>query len=131
MAIGREPIPTALRLIEGNRSKRPLRDPNPTPPVGCQRPKFLTGRPAEVWNELAPRLAACGILTELDQPMLAAFCILISEMEDDPLNFKKYQQLRQYASCFGMSPDSRSRLSVSPLPSTEPPKPGRGYRGAS
>jgi phage terminase small subunit len=112
--VGRKPKPSALRLLEGNRGKRPVNDKEPTPQIGCDKPSFLTGRPSEVWDELAPRLTRLGVLTETDGPMFAALCLLIAEMEQDPGNFKQFGQLRQYAGLFGMEPSSRARIVAYP-----------------
>ena len=108
---GRRPKPTALRLVV-NASKRPIRDPNPTPPIGCDKPTFLKGRASGVWDRLAPRLISAGVLTELDGDMLAAYCLLVAGMEEDPVNFRKFATLRQFAACFGLDPTSRSRIYI-------------------
>ena len=44
--------------------------------------------------------------------MLAAYCLLVAEMEEDPANFRRHSQLRQFAACFGLDPTSRSRIYI-------------------
>lgn len=71
---GRRPKPTALKLIEGNRGKRPLNGcepraitPTPTPPP------HLTADALEEWNRVADWLHRIGLLSELDRGALAAY----------------------------------------------------------
>jgi hypothetical protein len=65
---GRKPIPTRLRLIRGNPSKRPiLPEPEPTlPSVPPEPPPYLTGHGAGEWRRLAPGLHRLGLLSVLD-----------------------------------------------------------------
>ncbi|MBE0428396.1 MAG: phage terminase small subunit P27 family [Thermoleophilia bacterium] len=72
---GRKPKPTALRVIEGNPGKRPLKDNEPKPkPLlgGC--PKHLTGDARQAWQHYA----ALGYwLTEVDSCLLEVLCVNI------------------------------------------------------
>jgi P27 family predicted phage terminase small subunit len=74
---GRKPVPTALRVLRGNPSKRPL-------PVGPTAPGLPADTPAPTWLEpaarrewerLAPILAGAGLLTALTAPALAVLCV--------------------------------------------------------
>jgi P27 family predicted phage terminase small subunit len=71
--------PTALRLIEGNRSKRPLPKNEPHPRSGIpQPPKHLDAYAMAEWNRIAPELEAIGLLSTIDGSALAAYCQCIS-----------------------------------------------------
>ncbi len=69
-------LPTHLRLLRGNPSKRPIgREPEPlipdTPP---SPPDFLSEAAVNEWWRIAPDLHALGLLTVLDVMPLAAYC---------------------------------------------------------
>lgn len=70
--------PTALRVIEGNRGKRPINKNEPQPEVGMPpMPVELAGDADAVamWREVSPELYAVGVLTTVDGPALSAFCL--------------------------------------------------------
>lgn len=67
MAKGRRPSPTKLRVVQGNRGKRPInkKEPKPLrklPPA----PEHLTAIAREAWDRFAPMLFKLGVLTEAD-----------------------------------------------------------------
>ena len=62
---GRKPIPSALKILNGNPGKRPIR-PEPSTPVGAPpMPKRLKADAVAVgkWKELVPILLSMGTLT--------------------------------------------------------------------
>ena len=66
---GRKPLPTALKVLEGDRGKgrRPLNTDEPTPPQNnIECPDWLMPEAQQEWERLAPSLMAMGILTEHD-----------------------------------------------------------------
>ena len=74
---GRKPLPTALKVLEGDRGKgrRPINKEEPTPPqenVKC--PAWLMPEAKKEWKRLAPSLIAMGILTEHDMEAFAGYC---------------------------------------------------------
>ena len=74
---GRKPLPTALKVLEGDRGKgrRPINKEEPTPPqenVKC--PEWLMPEAKKEWKRLAPSLIAMGILTEHDMEAFAGYC---------------------------------------------------------
>ena len=72
---GRKPKPAALKLIEGNRGKRPIEPEIDAPPVNdLTCPEHLTGYAAEAWNYYAPKLKPLKLLSELDVQALIALC---------------------------------------------------------
>lgn len=76
---GPPPKPTALRLVQGNPSKKPLpkNEPKPAsaaPPV----PAFLDEYGREEWQRVVPELLAIGCLAEIDAGALAVYCMAFS-----------------------------------------------------
>ena len=94
MATGRKPKPTTLKVIEGNKGKRPLNkgEPKPksarkpkAPPPGkggenkaedkLPNPPDWLDRLAKLkWRKLAGELDRLGLLTVVDLDMFAAYC---------------------------------------------------------
>ena len=75
-AKGRKPVPTALKLLNGNPGKRPIR-PEPYMPTGAPpMPARLKVEPKAVkqWKELVPILLQLGTLTTGDGEALATLC---------------------------------------------------------
>lgn len=81
MAAGRPPKPTALKLVEGNKGKRAINSSEPDPAYlnDLTPPAWLSPAAAEVWNEVAPKLRAAKVLTELDVQALAMGCVAIAQ----------------------------------------------------
>lgn len=76
---GPKPKPTALRVLEGNKSKRPFSRYEPTPrPAIPACPTYLNDYAQEEWRRVAQTLYDLGTLSELDQSMLAAYCAAFS-----------------------------------------------------
>lgn len=73
---GRKPKPAAVKLLEGNRGRRPIRPDLPAPAGTPTMPKRLLVEPAAVekWNELVPLLLELGTLTLADAEALATLC---------------------------------------------------------
>jgi len=137
---GHNKKPTALKILEGNPGKRPLPTNEPKPiPLAPKCPAWLPKLAKRKWKELSPKLEALGLLTELDGEALATLCLhwalmieasedikarglLIPSVKDKTLIKNPSLQIfrdnsvafDRYASHFGMDPQSRSRLSVSP-----------------
>ena len=74
MKPGTKPKPTHLKLIEGNRGKRPLnRKEAKTIPSLPEPPPHLTPDALEEWNRVARLLHRIGLLSEVDRAALAAY----------------------------------------------------------
>ena len=75
---GPRPIPSNLRVIQGNLSgKNPVNKNEPQPaiaPVCPPPPSWLTGYARECWNDTAPALWQIGSLTEIDTLQFASYC---------------------------------------------------------
>lgn len=73
--------PTALKLVTGNPGKRALnkQEPDPTYLNDLTPPPWLDAAAAQVWNEVAPKLRAAKVLTEVDVQILAMGCVSIAQ----------------------------------------------------
>jgi len=72
---GRPPKPLALKLLEGNRGKRPLPTNEPKPdPIAPRVPVFLSKDAKKEWKRIAPQLEKLGLLTQVDMATLAGYC---------------------------------------------------------
>lgn len=75
MQKGRRPIPTRLKLIQGNPGKRPLNQGEAEPPLSRPMPPEHLSDDAKVeWGRVIDRLFDCGLMTDLDRAALAAYC---------------------------------------------------------
>ena len=132
----RKPKPTALRLIEGNRGRRPFNKREPKPrPVVPKCPRHLNDAAKVEWKRIAKTLHKLGLLTEIDGGQLALYCQAWGrwiEAEDAlkkhgtivkapktgwPMSSpylvvanKAMEQMQRALSEFGMSPASRARV---------------------
>lgn len=70
-------MPTALRLLQGGPDARRVPQGEPIPPASDlpQPPGWLNAYALEEWHRLAEDLYGMGILTGIDQTMLAAYCM--------------------------------------------------------
>ena len=75
MPAGRKPIPTPLKILNGNPGKRPLpaNEPKP-PPLAPKCPAWLHKDAKKEWKRIAPQLERLGLLSELDMTALAGYC---------------------------------------------------------
>lgn len=75
--------PTALKVIEGNRGKRAIskHEPDPAYLNDLTPPYWLSPEAAAVWNDLAPKLRAARVLTEIDAYLLAMGCVSIAQYQ--------------------------------------------------
>ncbi len=72
---GRKPKPTALKLVDGNPGKRPIRGAEPKPPTALPTcPAHLSPTAKTEWRRLARILNEIGLLTQIDRTVLAAYC---------------------------------------------------------
>ena len=119
---GRKPKPTHLKMLEGSRKDRINRSEPKPRPIRPTCPKWLSPAARKHWLRLAPELELAGLLTVVDGPALAGLCsalALAQQAETKPaigpwhtVRFKSWQQIRQFAIEFGLTPSSRSRLSL-------------------
>jgi P27 family predicted phage terminase small subunit len=139
---GRRPKPTALKMLQGNPGKRALNanEPKPTGIPSC--PRHLSAAAKQEWKRISRELIAIGLLTKIDRAALAAYCAAYArwiEAEDNVAKFGHVvkapsgypiqnpylsiantclDQIRKFATEFGLTPASRSRLQISAAPAT-------------
>lgn len=78
---GPAPLPTALRVMEGNRSRRPLPQNEPQPTLAepdC--PSHLDAIARREWKRLVEIFGRLRVLSELDGIALASICQSYSRM---------------------------------------------------
>jgi P27 family predicted phage terminase small subunit len=137
---GRKPTPTALKILRGNPGRRPLnrREPAPARAVDLTPPPELAGVAADEWRRLAPKLQALGLLTEIDDRALVAYCVIWARWLEAETQLRAHglvlkgkrgapfvspyvkiaqqsaQQLRGWIEQFGMTPSARARVKTDP-----------------
>jgi P27 family predicted phage terminase small subunit len=134
---GRRPKPTQLKLLEGNPGKRALNrnEPKPTGKPTC--PAHLDKRAKAEWTRISKELYAIGLLTAVDRAALAAYCqcwsrwveaeekiretslVVASKKSGYPIQNPyvgiantALDQMRKFLVEFGLTPASRTRLSI-------------------
>lgn len=142
---GPSPKPTVLRLLEGNRSKRPINAAEPKPTEGAPAmPSDLDAYARRVWRQTVPELRALGLLTVVDGHSLAAYCRACSQVRacqqvlnvkglifktpsgyiqqrpEISIQHKAMQLIKAFAGEFGLSPASRTRLATQPDDDADP-----------
>jgi len=101
---GRPKKPTALRAIEGNRSKRPLpeNEPKPAPVVDVPEPPSWLNRYAKrEWRERAPELVKVGLLTKADVASFTMLCQAYGKWEEHERYIKKHGDTFTYTNKAG------------------------------
>ena len=145
--VGRPAKPTALKELAGNPGKRALNKSEPKPrqkKPSC--PKHLTGEARREWNRMSKQLFDLGLLTEVDRAALAAYCAtwarwIEAEEEMSKPGFKMIsmtdsgypiaspwlnianaamKQMLRFLTEFGMTPSSRSRVTVTTEQEADP-----------
>jgi len=143
---GRKPKPTRVKEVTGNPGKRPLNDQEPQLAAGVPDiPAHLNDVARAEWERIAPQLAAAGVLTQADRAALAGYCVawarwveaeekvrasgLLLKDKDSGKLFKNpflaianeaLAQMRGFASEFGLSPASRSRVKAQGKAAADP-----------
>lgn len=137
------PKPTALRVLEGNPSHRPLPPNEPKPLVLTEfsAPEWLTETGQRAYLAIAPELAKAGLLTRIDVMALGMLCDAMADYLDaaavlkaegrtyehentrGSIVLKDRPEVRQKAEAwgrvlelmlrFGMTPGDRTRIQVS------------------
>lgn len=138
--VGRRPKPTALKIMQGNPGKRPLNNSEPTPTGTPTCPRHLSKEAKAEWRRISEELSAMGLLTKVDRAALAAYCEAWARWCEAERQIQKFglvvkspsgypmqnpyvgiantalDQMRKFLVEFGMTPSSRSRLSVETTP---------------
>lgn len=133
--------PTTLKILQGNPGKRPLPANEPKPELGAKMPETLSAEARAEWSRIAPKLEACGVLTNIDGQALAMYCETWARWMQSGEHLRRHgllietptgrtaqspmlvihntaaRQLRELLVEFGMTPASRSRVSAASRPS--------------
>ena len=134
---GPKPQPTNLKLIRGNPGKRPLNTSEPTPDMQMpEPPDGMSTAAVSQWHIVAPQLHKIGVLSLLDATALEMYCVAYGNWRDAQEKIQKFgplvkaktgflqqspymqiankafDQMRAMISEFGMTPSSRSSISV-------------------
>jgi P27 family predicted phage terminase small subunit len=134
MKRGRRPTPIALRVLRGNPGRRPIAQGPVAPATGAVVPKWLSREAKIEWQRLAPELERLGLLTVIDQAVLAAACETWADVAWATREIRRcgrvvtapngtvmahpavaiqrgaMKELRAFATEFGLTPSSRSGL---------------------
>jgi P27 family predicted phage terminase small subunit len=134
---GRKPKPTHLKLLDGNPGRRRTNSSEPEPAHKAPTcPSHLCPPAKAEWKRLAQQLSVLRILTELDRAALAAYCQAYGrwveaerKLHETPMLLKlpsgyvqqnpwltiankQLELMHKYLGEFGLSPVSRSRVSL-------------------
>ena len=117
MRTGPKEKPRELKIIEGVVNKRRIPEGIMEPDAGMPcMPTWLVGYGKTVWERLAPKLNAIGVLRFTDRDLFAAYCQTVAEYKDGvqegntTKQMKVLPQLRALAEHFGLTPASRSGI---------------------
>ena len=150
---GRPPKPTYLKVLEGNPGKRPLNENEPKPkPSAPKCPAWLSPVAKKEWKRIAPELERLGLLSVIDGAALEGYCESYAKWVELTQFLKKFekqgymfktpsgymQQLPQvsmaqrylalvkaFCSEFGLTPSSRSRMTLPGQAEAEDPMEAR------
>lgn len=142
---GRRPKPSHLRLLQGNPGKRALNANEPQPKQEAPTPpEHLSETAMKEWSRMSEQLLRLGLLTVVDRAAFAAYCTVYARWVEAEEALKKtgpvvrapsgfpilspyytvanqsLQQMRAYLIEFGLTPASRSRISVGHQESNDP-----------
>lgn len=110
---GRKPKPAALRIIEGNREHRPIKETPKIQSIYPEPPRWMRGIARAEWKRVVPHLAKVGLLTAIDVAMLEAYCVSYArwrELKGERGEAQAMRDLKAMATEFGMSPSARTRV---------------------
>jgi P27 family predicted phage terminase small subunit len=83
--------PTYLKVIEGNRGRRPLPTAEPRPAPGIPTvPDHLSPEAKAEWRRVAKGLNAIGLLTKIDRATLAGYCQAWSDWVEAEEQLRRY-----------------------------------------
>ncbi len=134
---GRKPVPTALKELRGNPGRRPIKAREPKPARSAPKcPAHLQPAVKKEWKRMAALLEPLGLLTEIDGDALEAYCVAYARWDEAekviqktgmvtkaPSGYpmispylsvanKAMEQARRFLIEFGMTPSSRTRVTV-------------------
>jgi len=133
------PVPTALKKLRGNPGRRPLPKNEPEPEIVAPScPKHLVGEARKEWRRMSKQLVELGLLSKIDRAALAGYCTVWGRHVEAEVELRKaglivkeptsgypiqnpylaiantaLKQMRAFSVEFGLTPSSRSRVTVS------------------
>jgi P27 family predicted phage terminase small subunit len=141
MKPGPPPTPTKIKLLRGNPGKRALNPNEPQPRNAIPScPSHLDRVARKEWRRAIRELAAVGLVSTLDRAALAIYCEAYARWVDASDHIRKFgvivkspagypmpspylailnkaiEQMRTFIVEFGMTPSSRSRLTIAKPP---------------
>lgn len=102
---GRRPHPTAVRILRGNPSRRPLNLDEPKhPPIDVEDVPAELADPIAIgeWQRLIPSLTKTGHLQTVDRAALIAYCV----------KYGQWQTLEQQAAKDGLIVDGKPHPAI-------------------
>jgi len=143
---GKKPTPTALKKLRGNPGRRPLpkNEPQPKKSTGLPRAPTVLNKPGQKeWRRMVKELHPLGLLTNIDLTALTMYCAAYSDWihaqqkiqehgmlvivntvpQQSPwmqISNKAAEKMLKYLPEFGMTPSSRSRVSVQEKKKADP-----------
>lgn len=151
------PKPTKLKILEGNRGKRALNRHEPEPALGIPNPPdWFDADSRSIWDRIVPELDRLGLLTVVDGAALEGACSAYAtavqcrrilqrdglvcqvgnqgyrqQRPEVSIEQKAWAQFRAFCIEFGLTPASRTRLSVSGKQEADPLKLAMGKSSTS
>jgi len=85
-----------------------------------EAPEFLKGRALEIWDDIAPELAALGIFQETDVFCLVVYCDLAAEWltlaanenKDESVFCQISDLVLKYSDALGLNPAARAKMGI-------------------
>lgn len=139
MPAGRKPKPSNIHKLHGNPGRRAPNKAEPKPDVVVpEPPDHLSENAVLEWNRVAPELEALGLISAIDRTAFAAYCQSYARWISAEEKLAKYGEVvkspsgypmqspyisiantalkfvRDFATEFGMTPSSRSRVQANP-----------------
>ena len=116
MPRGPKPKPTAIKIIEGRRSHRPLPVNEPQAPPGMPEiPDYLDDLALEEWEEMAAGLVAMGVLARTDKAVFSTYCVNFSIVRRARLGLQALFEKSSRPESALIYPDSKGILRPNPL----------------
>lgn len=134
-------MPTRLKQLRGNPGKRaPRKEPEPKA-AELTAPAWIDGDARKEWDRIAPELGRLGLLTIVDVPALAGYCVAYQRWREAELAVKKcgtdglavaitqglegmardrLRLMKAMAAEFGFTPASRSKVTTLPPQAEDP-----------
>lgn len=145
MGVGAKPKPTRLKIIQGNPGKRPLNkaEPKIAPPKNIKAPDHLSPEAKKEYRRTGRMLQNVGVLTQADMKALELYAetysnwleavgkvqlsgLVVKSQSGTPkqnpyltIANQSSKIMQSLLADFGMTPSSRSRITVSKKESNE------------